>query len=153
MISASGCRPWLKNVPCKLPIEGLWHGASSLSEKTTESNHLQLSLLRQNFLLRHLKTPSDGPAGLFEPATSRAVARCSTNWANRSTVNATAKGLESYVFGTIYVPIHHVPTANRVKANRSLDNKFSGFREPWLEWNSYPWHTPLNWIGLSLFWF
>ena len=40
------------------------HGFSSLSEKTRKSNHLQMSLQRQHFLLSHLKTLSVGPAGI-----------------------------------------------------------------------------------------
>ena len=47
-------------------IEVLWDGAyglSSLSEKTRKSNHLQMSLQRQHFLLGYLKTLSVGPAG------------------------------------------------------------------------------------------
>ena len=45
----------------------LWdgtHGLSSLSEKTRKSNHLQMSLQRQHFLLRYWKTLSVGPAGV-----------------------------------------------------------------------------------------
>ena len=63
-------------------IEGLWDGTSglsSLSEKTRESNHLQMWLQRQH-LLSYLKTLSVGPAGV-ELTTSRVTARCSTNWA------------------------------------------------------------------------
>ena len=44
-------------------IEGLWDGTSglsSLSEKTRESNHLQMLLQRQHFLLSYLKTLSVG---------------------------------------------------------------------------------------------
>ena len=37
---------------------------SSLSEKTRKSNHLEMSLQRQHFLLSHLKTLSVGPAGV-----------------------------------------------------------------------------------------
>ena len=37
---------------------------SSLSKMTRKSNHLQMSLQRQNFLLNYLKTPSFGPAGI-----------------------------------------------------------------------------------------
>ena len=40
------------------------YGFSSLSEKTRTSNHLQMSLHRQHFLLGYLKTPSVGPAGV-----------------------------------------------------------------------------------------
>ena len=49
-------------------IEVLWDGAyglSSLSEKTRKSNHLQMSLQRQHFLLSYLKTLSVGPAGVW----------------------------------------------------------------------------------------
>ena len=45
----------------------LWHGTySSLSlfEKTRKSNHLQMTLQRQHFLLSFLKTLSVGPAGV-----------------------------------------------------------------------------------------
>ena len=41
--------------------EVLWdatYGLSSLSEKTRKSNHLQMSLQRQHFLLSYLKTLS-----------------------------------------------------------------------------------------------
>ena len=34
----------------------------------------------------YLETLSVGPAGVFKPTTSRRVARCSTNWAKRSTM-------------------------------------------------------------------
>ena len=48
--------------------ELLWDGAyglSSLSEKTRKSNHLQMSLQRQLFLLSYLKTLSVGPVGVW----------------------------------------------------------------------------------------
>ena len=48
--------------------EGLWDGAyglSSLSEKTRKSNHLQMLLQRQHFLLSYLKTLSVGPTGVW----------------------------------------------------------------------------------------
>ena len=52
--------------------QGLWDGTSglsSLSEKTRKSNHLQMSLQRQHFLLSYLfiylKTLSVGPAGVW----------------------------------------------------------------------------------------
>ena len=38
---------------------------SFLSEKTRKSNHLQMSLQRQRFLLSYLKTLSVGPAGVW----------------------------------------------------------------------------------------
>ena len=46
-------------------MQGLWDGAyglSSLSEKTRNSNRLQMSLQREHFLLSYLKTLSVGPA-------------------------------------------------------------------------------------------
>ena len=61
------------------------YGLSSLSEKTRKSNHLQMLLQRQHFLLSHLKTLSVGPAR-FELMISCTVVRCSTNWANRLAV-------------------------------------------------------------------
>ena len=66
-------------------IEGLWDGAYgllSLSEKTGESNHLQMSLQRQRFLLSYFKNVGDGLTWSFELTTSRTVARCSITWAN-----------------------------------------------------------------------
>ena len=48
--------------------KGLWDGAyglSSLSQKTRKSNRLQMSLQRQHFLLRYLKTLSVGPAWVW----------------------------------------------------------------------------------------
>ena len=49
-------------------VKVLWDGTysfSSLSEKTRKSNHLQMSLQRQHFLLSYLKTLSVGPAGVW----------------------------------------------------------------------------------------
>ena len=49
-------------------VKVLWdgtYGFSSLSEKTRKSNHLQMSLQRQHFLLSYLKTLSVGPAGVW----------------------------------------------------------------------------------------
>ena len=46
----------------------LWDGSygfSSLSETTRKSNHLQMSLQRQHFLLSYLKTLNVGPAGVW----------------------------------------------------------------------------------------
>ena len=46
----------------------LWdqsYGFSSLSEKTRKSNHLQISLQRQHFLLGYFKTLSVGLAGIW----------------------------------------------------------------------------------------
>ena len=49
-------------------VKVLWdgtYGFSSLSEKTRKSNHLQMSLQRQRFLLSYLKTLRVGPAGVW----------------------------------------------------------------------------------------
>ena len=82
-------------------IEGLWDetsGLSSLSEKTREPNHLQMSLQRQHFLLSYLKTLSAGPAGV-ELSTSRVTARCSTNWATvHDQISESVNGMP---------PVHH----------------------------------------------
>ena len=48
-------------------VKVLWDGTycfSSLSEKTIKSNHLQILLPRQHFLLSYFKTLSVGPAGV-----------------------------------------------------------------------------------------
>ena len=58
-----------KNKSVKVLWDGTY-GFSSLSEKTRKSNHLQMSLQRQHFLLSYLKTLSVGPAGVW-PATCR----------------------------------------------------------------------------------
>ena len=52
---------------------------SSSSQKTRKSNHLQMSLPRQHFLLSYLKTLSVGPAGVLNRTTSCTVVRCSIN--------------------------------------------------------------------------
>ena len=49
-------------------VKVLWDGTSgfsSLSEKIRKSNHLQMSLQRQQFLLSYLKTLSVSPAGIW----------------------------------------------------------------------------------------
>ena len=49
-------------------VKVLWdrtYSFSSLSEKTRKSNHLQMSLQRQHFLLDYLETLSVGPAGVW----------------------------------------------------------------------------------------
>ena len=54
-----------KNKSVKVLWDGTY-GFSSLSEKTRKSNHLQMSLQRQqHFLLNYLKSLSVGPAGLW----------------------------------------------------------------------------------------
>ena len=52
-----------KNKSVKVLWDGTY-GFSSLSEKTRKSNHLQMSLQRQHFLLSYLKTLSVGSAGV-----------------------------------------------------------------------------------------
>ena len=53
-----------KNKSVKVLWDGTY-GFSSLSEKTRKSNHLQMLLQRQHFLLSYLKTLSVGPAGVW----------------------------------------------------------------------------------------
>ena len=57
----------------------------SFSTKTRKSNHLQMSLQRQHFLLSYLKTLSVDPVG-FEPATSCWAEQRSPNWANQAAI-------------------------------------------------------------------
>ena len=68
-------------------VKVLWdgtYGFSSLSEKTRKSNHLQMSLQRQHFLLSYLKTLWLLVWPGFEPVTSRSADRRSPNWANQA---------------------------------------------------------------------
>ena len=53
-----------KNKSMKVLWDGTY-GFTPLSEKTRKSNHLQMSLQRQHFLLSYLKTLSVGPAGVW----------------------------------------------------------------------------------------
>ena len=59
---------WVLLRPTELStFKELWDGTSdlsSLSEKTRKSNHLQIILQRQHFLLSYLKTLSVGPVGI-----------------------------------------------------------------------------------------
>ena len=71
-----------KNKSVKVLWDGTY-GFSSLSEKTRKSNHLQMSLQRQHFLLSYLKTLSVGPAGVWAHDLPLAD-RCSPNWANQA---------------------------------------------------------------------
>ena len=67
-------------------VKVLWdgtYGFSSLSEKTRKSNHLQMSLQRQHFLLSYLKASIVCPAGVWtrdlqlsRPALSQLAAVC-----------------------------------------------------------------------------
>ena len=53
-----------KNKSVKVLWDGTY-GFSSLSEKARKSNHLQMSLQRQYFLVSYLKILSVGPAGVW----------------------------------------------------------------------------------------
>ena len=59
---------WVLLRPTELStFKELWDGTSdlsSLSEKTRKSNHLQMIIQRQHFLLSYLKTLSVGPVGV-----------------------------------------------------------------------------------------
>ena len=79
-----GCFTSHKTKSLKVVWDGTY-GFSSLSEKTTKSNHLQMPLQRQHFLLSYLKTLSVGPPA-FEPATSRSADRRSPNWGNQAAI-------------------------------------------------------------------
>ena len=52
-----------KSKSVKLPLDRTY-SFLSLSEKMRKSNHLQMSLQRQHFLLSYLMTLSVGPAGV-----------------------------------------------------------------------------------------
>ena len=75
-----------KNKSVKVLWDGTY-GFSSLSEKTRKSNHLQMSLQRQHFLLSYLKTLWELVRPGFEPVTSRSADRRSPNWANQAAVH------------------------------------------------------------------
>ena len=59
---------WILLLPTELStFKELWDGTSrlsALSEKTRKSNHLQMKLQKQHFLLSYLKTLSVGPVGV-----------------------------------------------------------------------------------------
>ena len=106
----------------------LWdrtYGFSSLSEKTGKSNHLQMSLKRQHFVLSYLRTLGAGPAGrgLNPRWTLRPVRLCwysfrtyETNWAFLITVWV------SLIFG-FYFLLQLVVLSNiSRKRNRSSEN-------------------------------
>ena len=60
--------------------QGLWEGTCglwSLSKKTRKSNHLQMSLQRQHFLLAYFKTLCAGPARVWTH--NHSAGRLSTN--------------------------------------------------------------------------
>ena len=63
-------------------------GFSLLSQKTRESNRLQMPLQRQHSLLSYLKRPWVLVRLGLEPATSRSADRRSPNWANQAAVLA-----------------------------------------------------------------
>ena len=95
-----------KNKSVKVLWDGTY-GFSSLSEKTRKSNHLQMSLQRQHFLLSYLKTLNVGPAG-YEPVTSRSADRRSPNWANQAAVESITNNyilLYNYLYNYIIIII------------------------------------------------
>ena len=57
----------------------------SLSKKTRKSNHLQMSLQRQHFVLSYLKTLNVGTPRV-EPVTSYSADQHTPNWANQVAV-------------------------------------------------------------------
>ena len=98
-----------KNKSVKVLWDGTY-GFSSLSEKTSKSNHLQMSLQRQHFLLNYLKSLSVGPAG-FEPVTSCSADRRSPNWANQAAVEIIINNyilLYNYLYNYIIITIYYI---------------------------------------------
>ena len=93
-----------KNKSVKVLWDGT-HGFSSLSEKTRKSNHLQMSLQRQHFLLSYLKTLSVGPAGIWTRDWRP------PNWANRTSSGSrdfwakSLQGQQKYVYNNRYLTI------------------------------------------------
>ena len=72
----------------RINYEELWdgtYGLPSLSEKTSTSNHLQMSLQRSYFLLNSLKTLSVGLTGVATHNLKRAILVL-YHWANRLVV-------------------------------------------------------------------
>ena len=81
-------------------VQVLWdgtYGFSSLSEKTRKSNHLQMSLQRQHFLLSYFKPWVLVRPG-FEPATSRSADRRSPNWAYQAAVKCVLRDARHKLF-------------------------------------------------------
>ena len=81
-------------------VQVLWdgtYGFSSLSEKTRKSNHLQMSLQRQHFLLSYFKPWVLVQPG-FEPATSRSADRRSPNWASQAAVKCVLRDARHELF-------------------------------------------------------
>ena len=72
-----------KNKSVKVLWDGTY-GFSALSEKTRKSNHLQMSLQRQHFLLTYLKTLNVGLARVW--TRDLTTDRRSPNWANQAAV-------------------------------------------------------------------
>ena len=76
---------WVLLRPTELStIKELWDGTSglsSLSEKTRKSDHLQIKLQRQHFLLSYLEDLECWSGRSLLLSTSRVTARCTTNWA------------------------------------------------------------------------
>ena len=67
------------------------YGFSPFSEKTSKSNHLQMSLQRQHFLLSYLKTLSVGPAWVWTCDPPRSADQCSPDWASHAKVSTTVE--------------------------------------------------------------
>ena len=107
IVSDVGCFTSHKNKSVKVLWDGTY-GFSSLSEKTRKSNHLQMSLQRQHFLLSYFKPWVLVRPG-FEPATSRSADRCSLNWANQAAVCLVGKDVNK-MWNDIYRAIAEVMT-------------------------------------------
>ena len=110
-------------------VKALWDGTysfSSLSERTTKSNHLQLSLESQHFLLSYLKTLSVGLARVWTPRPpTRQTGVLPTdypNWASQVVAVREAGGLSPTLptpTTSPPPPIHGhqgwLPTANQIR--------------------------------------
>ena len=110
-------------------VKALWDGTysfSSLSERTTKSNHLQLSLQSQHFLLSYLKTLSVGLARVWTPRPpTRQTGVLPTdypNWASQVVAVWEAGGLSPTLptpTTSPPPPIHGhqgwLPTANQIR--------------------------------------
>ena len=113
-----------KNKSVKVLWDGTY-GFSSLSEKTRKSNHLQMSLQRQHFLLSYLKTRSVGLARVWTPRLptrqTGALPTDSPNWASQVVAVWEVGGLSPTLPTptTPPPPIHGhqgwLPTANQIR--------------------------------------
>ena len=75
---------WVLLRPTELStFKELWDGTfglSSLSEKTRKSNHLQMKLQRQHFLLSYFKDPECRSGRSLKLTTCHMIALCTTKW-------------------------------------------------------------------------